>query len=266
MELSVIILTNNSEQDIPLCLNSLYENLKNISHEVIIIDNGSSDRTISIIANNYPDVTLIKNRINKGVAAARNQGFKHSKGDYILILDDDTIILPNSISKLLDFIRQNKDCGLCAPLLLNQDRTTQINALPYPFLSEKIKRIQHKLLKKGILSSYISEIENKQIFEPEYVIGAVQLINRKVIEEVGILDESVFYGPEDADFCLRIRQHNWKIYCLPEINVIHTYKRKSYNLSHIRILFHHILGLLHFWKKHGLWKAEEKKPTNELAL
>jgi len=255
MQLSIIILTHNSEQDIPGCLNSLYENLKHITHEVIIIDNGSSDETINIIANNYPDVILIKNRRNKGVAAARNQGIQHSKGNYILILDDDTIILPNSISKLLSFLNQNKECGLCAPLLLNQDRTIQINALRYPFLFEKLKRILNNLLRKGIPSSYQTEIENKQIFEPEYVIGAVQLINRKVFEEVGLLDESVFYGPEDADFCLRIKQHNWKIYCLPAINIIHAYKRKSYNLNHIRIIYFHIAGLIYFWKKHGLIKG-----------
>ena len=87
-------------------------------------------------------------------------------------------------------------------------------------------------------------------FQPGYLIGACQLIRRKAITATGLLDERMFYGPEDADYCLRLKKQGFEVVCLPSARVIHAYQRQSYNLKKIRLLWAHFKGLVYFWWKH----------------
>lgn len=250
MTLSIVILTLNSKENILKCLKAIQPACPNYEYEIIIIDNGSSDETIKLIESNYPDCKLIKNKTNLGVAKARNIGIQAANGEYLLILDDDVVMHPLSLEKLIRIISDDETIGLIAPQLLNPDDTIQYNGLPYPSILVKSERIISKLFSNDISNPYVDAINKKAAYEPDYLIGAVQLIRKELFDKVGLLDEKIFYGPEDADLCLRIHQAHYKVMCVPSINMTHNYQRRSYKLKQLPLLMKHLQSLIYFWFKH----------------
>lgn len=249
MLLSIVILTYNSEKIIRPCLDAIIEECIDLDYEILIIDNGSEDDTIKIINNSYPSCLLIKNSQNLGVAKARNIGIRKSNGDYILIVDDDVIVHPYSISKLLQKLNLNKDVGIIAPQLENPDGTLQYNGLPLPTFKNKSLRIVYKLLGLSISNPYGKSIGKALDYHPDYLIGAIQLIRKEVFDVIGLLDENIFYGPEDADFCLRAKRAGFDVLCSPNIRVTHAYQRRSYKIKQFPILIKHFRALVYFWIK-----------------
>jgi len=250
MKISVIILTFDSEQNIERCISSIVNSKTMNEYEIIVIDNASNDNTINLIKKAFPQVHLIQNTSNKGVAPARNQGLDNSTGDYILFLDDDAYLLPETLELLASYLNNNSKCGIVGPQMLNPDQTLQFNALPIPSVSIKLKRIVQRIFHIKAKPYYIEKILNTQNFEPGYLIGACQLIRKKVIEITGKLDEHIFYGPEDADLCLRVKKCGFQVVCVPQAKAIHAYRRSSYNFKRINLLLAHVKGLFYFWFKH----------------
>jgi len=250
MKLSIVILTCNSEQLIGSCIESLLATVKTHPLEWIIVDNGSTDCSTDIAKGLLPDAIIIRNAINQGVAKARNQGIIASSGEYVLLLDDDTHSLPDAVDTLCDYLSRHSQCGMVAPKLINPDGSLQANALPFPSVKEKTIRILKKLFGKTQHNRYHDSIKAQLPFNPDYLIGACQLISRKALDTVGLLDERMFYGPEDADYCIRLKKQGFEVVCLPSVSVIHTYQRQSYKLKKARLLWAHFKGLVYFWRKH----------------
>lgn len=258
MKLSIILLTWNSEQFIENCINSLYNN--NVEQEIIIIDNGSTDNTLKIIKEKYPNVKLIKNTTNRGVAPARNQGIKEANGEYILILDIDTIVKENSIKKLVKYLDDNKNVGICGPKLVFSDGTVQNSCRKFPLVHTKIlRRVPTNWADKILQDEYYIEQKNKQEpFTVDYIIGACQLVRREALDQVGLLDEKIFYGPEDVDFCLRMWLKGWKVVYLPDSEVIHLEQRITRKKFFSYITLKHILGLIYYFFKHRYFFNREE--------
>ncbi|WP_289053045.1 glycosyltransferase family 2 protein [Carboxylicivirga marina] len=252
MSLSIIILTYNSELCIQPCLESVLNECSSMQSEIIVVDNNSSDSTKEIIVKKFPTVKLIQNCTNQGVAKARNIGIQYSSGEYILILDDDVIVQNNSIKMLLNFIKNNENTGVVGPQLENPDGSIQYNGLEVPTFKNKLKRVLNKLLQLHRPNKYEKQILTKEAYQPGYLIGAVQLTKRSIFNRVGLLDEKIFYGPEDADFCMRVRACNFDIVCLPIARMTHSYQRRSYQITQLPTLFKHFKALLYFWKKHHI--------------
>ncbi|MCU4175734.1 glycosyltransferase family 2 protein [Carboxylicivirga sp. N1Y90] len=259
MTLSIVILTLNSEKIILNCLNAIEPSCPNYDYEIIIVDNGSNDSTLTLIESNYPECKLLKNKSNLGVAKARNIGIQEAEGNFLLILDDDVVMHPLSLDKLIRRISHDSTIGMIAPQLLNPDDTIQYNGLPFPSILVKTRRIISKLLGKSINNPYSDFINKKEPYEPDYLIGAVQLIRKELFDKVGLLDETIFYGPEDADLCVRIHQAHYRVICIPSINMTHNYQRRSYKLKQLPLLIKHLQSLIYFWFKHpGLRKTSSK--------
>jgi len=250
MKISIIILTWNSERFIVHCIEKLLSTVTTKPLEWIVVDNGSGDSSLHLVKKMLPGANIIKNQANLGVARARNQGIIASSGEYILFIDDDTRALPDAIDLLCDYLDQHPECALVAPQLINPDGSLQANALPFPSVREKTIRIVRKILGKPLHNHYSDSIEAKVPFHPGYLIGACQLIRRKAITAAGLLDEKMFYGPEDADYCLRLKKQGFEVVCLPTVSVIHAYQRQSYKLKKVRLLWAHFIGLIYFWRKH----------------
>ena len=134
IRLSIIILTWNQRDVLHRCLDSLMPAIEGISHEVIVVDNGSSDGSLQMLEQSFPQITVIANAENRGVAAARNQGITASTGRYILILDNDTVVNAEAIEGMLTYLEQNPQSGIVACRLLNEDHTVQNSMKPYPGL------------------------------------------------------------------------------------------------------------------------------------
>lgn len=245
-KLSIIILTYDHLDDTRRCLESLQPLMARGDVEVIVIDNASVDGTPQFITDNYPDILLTVNPVNRGVAAARNQGFAQATANVLLILDNDTIANTKAIDGMLQYLNTHSDVGLCACRMTDTDGNVQRSFRPFPGLKGKMLSVL------GLrLATEKYRADDEGAIEPYYVIGACQMIRREALEQVGALDEAIFYGPEDADFCQRLRQAGWKIKYLPQFSIIHTYYRRTRRNPLSRLGRKHIKGLLHFYNKYG---------------
>lgn len=254
MELSVVIITWNAKHFLVKCLESLYQMNKGFDFELIIIDNNSTDGSIEFIEENYPCAILIKNKMNKGVAPARNQGLKIVKGKYVLILDVDTeLITENAFVNLVKYMDNNPDVGLLGCKLIFSNGDLQLTCRKFPSVMvkilnriEKVKFVQESKILKDY---YMHDYDHKSIIMVDYVIGAFQFIRKEMIDKIGLYDDTIFYGPEDIDYCLRAKKNNYKVVYYPDVTLYHFYQRITKKIF-TKITFLHIKGLFHFFFKH----------------
>ena len=244
MRLSIIIITYNGLGFLTRCLDSLRDFINKPDCEVIIIDNYSTDGTLDFLHSNYPQLPLILNSENRGVAAARNQGIAIAKGEKLLLLDNDTEATTTAINAMSDYLDSHQDVGLCSCRLVDKEGIPQDSCKPYPGLMIKVRNV----LGIGNKTRYVPNEDG--IIEPVYVIGACQMFWRKVVDKVGMLDEHIFYGPEDADWCLRIKKAGWRIHCLNNHTIVHDYRRSTRRSPFSPLGRLHIKALLYFYWKH----------------
>lgn len=242
--LSIIIITYNGQGFLTRCLGSLTTFINDSTCEVIIIDNHSTDGTLQFLHDNYPQLKLIVNNENRGVAAARNQGIAIAKGKKLLLLDNDTEANDQAINAMINHLDTHPDVGLCACCLIDKEGEVQDSCKPYPGLMIKVRNV----LGVGNKSRYTPNANG--IIEPIYVIGACQMFGRNVVDKVGLLDDHIFYGPEDADWCIRIKQAGWRIHCLANHTIIHDYRRSTRRSPLSKLGRMHIKALLYFYWKH----------------
>ena len=250
---SFIILTWNSEKYIYSCISSIYF-IQGIDKEVIVIDNGSKDRTKEIIRNNFPDVTLIELDRNYGTTYTRNLGIKASNKNYnyICILDSDTIVNKDAVYKLIGCLKLDCKYMLAVPKMINQKGEMQLSAKRFPTIIIKLYKalpfkyfnlIGHRL--EGVLIE-----ENSNIIEVDYAISACWLMKREVIDLAGLLDENYFYAPEDVDYCATIWERGGKVILITDSLIIHDTQRISKRRVISKLNFLHIKGLIYFFLKH----------------
>jgi hypothetical protein len=232
----------------------------NIDFEIFVMDNGSTDKTKEILNGYSEKANLIFLDQNKGTTFPRNLAIKKSTGDYILFLDSDTEIKSKkTIKNLILIAKNNKGFGIIAPKLILSDGTMQVSFKKFPTLFLKIlKTIPLNFLRRLTLKSesYDFSIDNNKFYLVDYCISACWLVPKKVINQVGLLDERIFYSPEDVDFCLRIWKAGYKVVWSPTVEVIHYCQRISY--KNPKIALSHFLGLLYFFRKHNYYFFRSK--------
>lgn len=256
MQLSVIIIGYNSWSYLEKNLESLSFLSDNPESEIWYIDNASTDGTVARIKSQFPFVKIIENKENRGISKARNQGIIASTGRYIWILDSDTVVTQEALSSMLLFMDNNPDVGLSGCKMYGQDGEAQLSCRKFPTIGAKLKAGFHIVGNKlglslfpGVFRHNSYDTNQSKPFDVDYVIGACQMIRRNVQQEVGLLDEKIFYGPEDADFCLRIHQAGYRVCYLPDVSIIHAYQRVSSYKIFNKITYKHILGLIHYFRK-----------------
>ena len=257
MKVSVVILTWNSVHEIERCLGSLPKGLTT-SHEVIVVDNGSHDQTVSLVRTQFPHVQIIENRHNCGVAPARNQGLRRACGEYILILDDDTIVHPAALDQLVQLLDSQPKVGLCGPKLLDAEGQLSLSCRVFPTLFDKLgRRFPSSLTRRAAHEAELADWPHDTLRPVDYMIGACQLIRRRALDEVGLLDEQIFYGPEDVDFCLRMYQAGWQVVYQPAAVVTHAERRIARSVFS-RMGWKHVRGLVYYFWKHGYIFSRQK--------
>jgi len=255
---SIVILTWNSTELLRGCLASLPQALRMFPHEVIVVDNGSRGYTPASLRLEFPWMQVIVNRKNRGVAPGRNQGMQVAQGEYIILLDDDTVVQPGTFDHLLKYMDAHPEIGLCAPKLLDLYGQLQLTCRCFPTISDKLARqlpfaAAHRLRQDAELADW----DHNSVRAVDYVIGACQVIRRAALVEVGLLDEKIFYGPEDVDLCLRLQQAGWQIVYNPEVIVIHKERRVA-RAMFASLSWKHFWGLSHYFWKHGYLFSRRK--------
>lgn len=253
-DLSIAIITWNARADLKKCLDSIFQSSGDFSFEIIVVDNNSSDDSCELITANYPEIHLIQNPKNCGVARARNQAIKAASGKYVLLLDVDTEVRSGALAALIEFADANPDAGIIGSKLVDGDNRLQHTCRQFPsILTYIFRRLsfmpffdQSRRLREHIMADW----DHSQTREVDYVVGACQLIRREVLDDVGYLDKRFFYGPEDVDFCLRAHLHGWKIFYFPHATVVH-FSNNKHKKPFSKQTFKHLWGLFYFFQKHG---------------
>ena len=252
MKLSIVIVSWNVKDDLLGCLASLKENPPSVPFEQIVIDNMSADGTADAVKENYPEVTIIGNSDNRGFAAANNQGIELSRGQYILLLNPDTIVHPNSLNILVEYLDDNRDVGTCGPKLLNADGSTQASVRRFP----TFRGVFHRHTVCRFLGLFRSEYREWMMKDFGYerqadvdqVMGAAMLVRRSVIEEVGAMDADFFMYYEEVDWCYRIKQAGWRIVFVPDAVLTHLGGRSSEQVPFKGVMM--LKSMAVFFRKH----------------
>lgn len=229
----------------------------NIPLEVIIVDNRSQDSSLvclrSVVGRN-PQVRFIENDRNLGFARANNIALRQVRGDYVLLLNPDCIIRPNTLSDLLEAMADRPEVGMAGCLIRNPDGTEQAGCrrrVPTPWRTLirvfHLNRLfpHHPKFQGFVLAR---EALPKQPVFIEAISGAFMLIRREELKQVGLLDENYFLHCEDLDWCMRFRQAGRKILFVPSVEVVH-YKGTCSKHRPIRVLWHKHKGMVYFYRK-----------------
>ncbi len=223
MDLSIIIVNLNTKDLTVGCMRSIEKEAKDLSFEVLLTDNGSTDGSVealrSITKEKYwkNRFTLILNDKNTGYAKANNQGIKKAKGKYILLLNNDTIVHKGSLQALLKFAEKTPDAGVIGSKLLNIDGSLQSSCFRFPTIGRAIR--EYWLGEKGLFEKFAPQ--GKAPVTVDAVVGAVFLITPEAKKRVGILDERYFAYFEDIDYCRQTWKRGLKVYYLPGSVITH---------------------------------------------
>ncbi len=254
IDLSIVIITWKMRDLLQKCLTTIYQYTSEIKFEIILIDNNSQDGTVEMIENSFPQIQLIKNEVNRGVAPARNQGLKLALGKYILILDADMELIENSILSLFKFMERTPSCGIVGAKLVDSYKNLQYSCKRFPsFFALVFRRLENFSLienSKTLSRHMMKEWDHKSIKEVDYLIGACQFFRKEVIDKIGFYDDKIFYGPEDIDFCLRVWNGGWKVCYFPLTQIIHHEQRITKNNFFSAITFKHLLGIIYIYLKY----------------
>lgn len=222
MDLSISIVSWNTRDVLDQCLKSVYDNTQGIEFEVIVVDNASSDDTVQMVRDKYPQVRLIVNTENVGFARANNQALAVSSGDHFALLNPDTVVQPNALNRLVAFCSSQPQCGACGPMLLNPDETLQPSWAALPSLRQEVLGRQDRAIDSTDYSSLgPAELSNMDPFSVGWLGGACLVVLRSVIDLVGPMDEGYFMYCEETDWCWRIAQAGFGIYYVPSASVVH---------------------------------------------
>lgn len=223
MKLSIIILNYNTRDLLDQTIKSIDTKL---SHEIIVVDNASTDDSVAFLKKNHPNVKLIQNSVNSGFASGNNLGIKIAKGNYILLLNSDTKVLENALEKLVEFADQNQKIGIVTPKLILSDGAIDLSChRGFPTLFNSLSyfaRLESLLPNFKPFAGYHQTYKDFNSPHPvDVVSGAAMLIRSEVVKDIGILDERFFMYAEDIDYCLRAKQAGWQIYYYPDSVIVH---------------------------------------------
>lgn len=218
--LTFIIVNRNTKDNLINCLHSLALKEEKAIREVIVVDNASTDGSVSEIKSFFPDTIIIENKQNLGFAKAVNQGLKKAKGEYLILLNPDTKVKEMAIETLINFMSNHKEVGIAGAQLLNQDGSKQNSIANFPCLTTEL--LNKSLLRFLFPKKYPGkERRYSEPIEVDSVIGACMMVRREAVEQVGLLDEDYFLFFEETDWCYRMKKAGWKVYHVPQAEVIH---------------------------------------------
>lgn len=249
MDISIIIVNWNTQNLLRDCLQSINDTVRDVTFEIIVVDNASDDGSVLMLREEFPGVTLIENRENRGFGAANNQAFAIMRGTYALLLNTDIVLTDNAIFELFSFMETHPVTAMAGGQLLNRDGSKQNSIANFPTLLTLVTNISllEYLFPKRFPSKRYMHTEPIVI---ESAIGACLIVRKKAMDEVGIFDERYFFFFEETDWAYRMRSAGWKIYHVPSAMIYHLQGQSIGRNVRSRIEYYR--SRYHFFKK---WKG-----------
>ena len=254
MKLSVVIVNYNVCYFLEQCLHSVKKACEGIAAEVIVVDNNSVDGSVAMVRDKFPWVTLIANTRNTGFSFANNQAMRISHGQYILLLNPDTLVEEDTFHKIIRFMDEHPEGGGLGVKMIDGKGTflpESKRGLPTPEVAfYKIFGLSLMFPRSRRFGRYhLGYLDNERVHEIEILSGAFMFMRRNVLEETGLLDEDFFMYGEDIDLSYRITKAGYKNYYFPNTRIIH-YKGESTKKSSINYVFVFYRAMVIFAQKH----------------
>lgn len=245
IKLSIIILTWNGEEVIKKNLDSIFQHFDGENWEVIVVDNGSTDKTLEIVGR-YSQVKIIKNEKNLGFAAGNNVGIKQAQGEYVLLLNQDVEEINDAIRKMIKFLDENNQYGAVAPQLLYPDGKVQISCRPFygwkTYLMELLTFGKYK-------DNFYDHTKSQEVDQP---MASVLMIRGDLLRKLEGFDEDKDFWLyfNDVDLSYRIHKEGYKSYLLTEGEFYHHHGQSAYSLKNLKRTLLWQRGLKRFFLKH----------------
>ncbi|MBA2742124.1 MAG: glycosyltransferase family 2 protein [Actinobacteria bacterium] len=259
-DVAAVVVTYDALPWIEACLESLG------GARVVVVDNGSSDGTVALIRERFPEVELVESK-NRGLAAGWNEGIRRTAGRYVLLLNSDAWLVGDALGRLVTFADRRPEAAVVGPRLLNQDGSLQRSVRGFPTLWRLAT--EYFFLRKlaprsaALNGFYAGGFDHDEVREAEFVMGACMLVRRSAIDQVGLLDEDYFLFSEETDWCYRFRKAGWQVLFFPGAECVHVG-----GASHGgRLYRENLRGHLRFlWKHRGPRVAERGRKLLLTAL
>ena len=268
-ELSILIVSYNTRALLADCLRSLRRVSDEAKFETIVVDNASSDGSADFVAEDFPEVKLVRLPQNNGFAAGMNAGIAASSGPLILALNPDAVVVPGTLRKLLTFMKENPRAAVVGAVLTFPDGRLQASTFHFPSLFREFWNFLPEL--KGLLKrgrSWSNQLAEREPFQTDCVSGAALLARTEAVKAIGGFDEEFFLYHEEMDLCTSLKKAGWEIWSVPEAQVVHLDAQSSgyrqNRLPHDPILSWRLSGMDRLWAKHKssfqhrLWRCQAK--------
>lgn len=224
MKVSVVIVNWNTSGPLKRALSSLTP-IPGLDWEIVVVDNQSADDSVAMVRREFPDVRLIANQDNRGFGRACNQAFAELSGDYVLLLNPDAALLPGCISSLISYLEARPAVGMVGPSLLHDDGAIQYSACREPGLLTEFYEwfgLRGLWPSSRLLGRLYYGYKNDEPMPCDWLVGAVILVRRAVLEAVGGFDERYWLYAEEMDWCRRVRAAGWGVHFVPHARARHT--------------------------------------------
>lgn len=274
LRIGFVILTWNSEKVIDNCLRSI-AGLKAVTPEVTVIDNGSSDGTVDIVRGYRQALggrlTVLRYLKNVGTTVSRNVGirrFADKEPDYICILDSDTAVNDEAFLTLDREMKAHPEYGIIGPTLVTSGGVVQMSARAFPTALEKLYKacpIESVQRKGEAMEKQEPPSPGAASYPVDYLMSACWLVRPEVFDKAGLLDEKIFYAPEDAEYCIRVWKAGYQVAFCPRARIIHEWQRLSKRRLISRINWEHLKGLGYMFRKHRYFVSADTIRRNAEA-
>ncbi len=225
LDVSIVILNWKVKDLLRRCLASVYAHTKGVQFEVLVVDNDSADGSVEMIAREFPQATLIVNNRNIGFAAGNNPAIARAQGSFILLLNPDTELQEDAITKMVTWMRKNPHAAIMGPRLQNTDGTLQESVRAFPTIVSQaliMLKLHHVFPKVSALKKYFAkDFDYRKSEIVDQVMGAAFMIRRSVLEQIGLLDERFFIWFEEVDYCKRAKDAGLEVWYVPCASVTH---------------------------------------------
>ncbi|MGF1572898.1 MAG: glycosyltransferase family 2 protein [Sumerlaeia bacterium] len=253
VDLSIIIVHRGGVQMLRNCLSSLKSACGKLTWEAIIVDNGSSDGSQKMVVAEFPEMQLLDMKANLGFTRGNNVGISKAHGRYIVLLNNDTIAVESCFAAAVQYMEKDPTIGVAGLKLLNEDGSRQLSCRRFPSFEQALFN-RYSLLTRlfpqnPYSKNYLMPDVDDTIRDVDWVSGACMLIRRKVVEQIGGLDERFFMYSEDVDYCLMTWQRGWRVAYLPVGEVFHLIGQTSSKFPFMPLMQRH-LSMYKFYKKH----------------
>lgn len=260
MDLTVSIINTNNRFLLEPFLASIFAHTQGISYEVYVVDNASTDGSTERVREKFPQVHLLCNERRKGFSSNHNEVLRRGQGRYLILLNEDMLLVNDALSRMVAFMDAHPEAGAVGCRLLNPDGSLQRSCwvgFPSPrTLSMETFYLFRLFPRSSWVQRFEATLRNPQhALEVDHVLGACMMVRREVMERLGALDESFFIFLEETDWCYRIKEDGWKIYWIPDGQIIH-YGQQTISKDPQRFLPMLYRNYCKFCRKQGRTKGE----------